>query len=126
MLTEEVTMNQLKFAMQALSLEPEEQFASFPEFVVVTDELLLEFDNWRNAATANYPSYFSEEQLKALNDIDTLLDKYEIDNPNMSIAEELKTSSFWKELRILAKAALVEFNWTSELPPDNWATYIKV
>ena len=57
MLTEEATINQLKFAIQALSLEAEGQLAAFPEFVMVTDELLLEFDNWKNAAVANYPNY---------------------------------------------------------------------
>ena len=122
MLTEEATINQLKFAIQALSLEAEGQLAAFPEFVMVTDELLLEFDNWKNAAVANYPNYFSHEQLKVLNDIDTFLDKYELDDPNMPIAEELKTSWFWKVLRIIAKEALEKFNWTSELPPDMLAS----
>lgn len=125
MLREQTTINQLKYAIQALSLEAEGQLASFPEYVVVTDELLLEFDHWKNAAVANYPNYFSQEQLKALNDIDLFLDKYEPDNLTMPIAEELKTSSFWKELRVLAKEALAKFNWTSELPPDNRVTYIK-
>lgn len=75
MLTEEATINQLKYAVQALSLEAEGQLMSFPEFVVVTDELMLEFDNWRNAAVANFPNYFSKEQLKILNDIGTFINK---------------------------------------------------
>ena len=125
MLTEQETINQLKYTIQALSLEPEGQLASFPEFVVVTDELLLEFDNWKNAAVVNYPNYFSHEQLKALNDIDTFLDEYELNDSTLPVAEELKTSSFWKELRLLAKEALAKFNWTSEPPPEDRATYIK-
>lgn len=125
MLTEQATINQLKFAIQALSLEAEGQISSFPEFVMVTDELLLEFDNWRNAAVAKYPNYFSAEQLRILNEIDTFIKKYELDNPNMPIAEELKTSSFWSKLRLLAKEALAKFDWMSETPPDNWVTYVK-
>ena len=125
MLTEQTTINQLKFAIQALSLEAEGQRASFPEFVAVTDELLLEFDHWRNVAVVNYPNYFSAEQLRILNEIDTFIDKYELDNPNMPIADELKKSLFWRDLRVLAKEALTKFGWKSELPPDNRVTYVK-
>lgn len=125
MLAKKETINQLKYAIQALSLEAEGQLASFPEYVVVTDELLLEFHNWRNTAITNYPEYFSPEQLGILNDIDVLTNRYELGNSNRSIAEELKIFSFWKELRALAKEALVKFNWISKIPPNDRATYIK-
>jgi hypothetical protein len=123
--TKETTIDQLKYAVQALSLDAEDQLASFPEFVLVTDELLLEFDNWKNVAVANYSSSFSQEQLEILNDIEALASNYDSHHSYLSIAEELKTSAFWKQLRVLAKDALARFSWSSEIPPDDRVTYVK-
>jgi len=123
--TKETTINQLKYAIQALSLDAEGQLASFPKFVAVTDELLLEFDNWRSVAVANYPNFFSQEQLQILNDMEAFASNYDSHHLDLSIEEELKTSIFWNQLRVLARDALARFNWISEIPPDHRITYIK-
>src|SRR5687767_12521474 len=109
-------INQLKFSIQALSLEADGQLACFPDFVVVTDELLLEFDNWYKTATGNYPDFFSDEQIKILKEISCFTENLPTEDTSATIEEELRSSSFWKELRILAKEALKKFNWTSEIP----------
>lgn len=125
MVTKESTINQLKYAIQALALEASDQLTLFPDFAVVTDELLMDFDNWKNAAIGNYPDYFSSEQLKILDDIDAFIAKFELEDPEMPVIDELKISSFWRELRVIARNALVQFNWPNELPPYNQETFVK-
>lgn len=121
----ESIINQLKWSIQTLALEADDQLASFPDFVVVTDELLLEYDNWYRAAIGNYPDFFSDEQLKILKEIDLFIDELPQEDLNVSIADELRTYPFWKELRILAREALLKFNWTSERPPSDRSTYVR-
>lgn len=117
-------INQLKWSLQALSLKAEEQLISFPDFVVVTDELLLEFDNWYKTAIRNYPDFFTDEKIRVLNEINLFTDNLPKENLEMTIEDELKSSPFWEELRILAKEALKKFNWTSEIPPNDRTTYV--
>ncbi|WP_341902875.1 hypothetical protein [Fluviicola taffensis] len=118
-------VDQLKWSIQTLSSEADDQLASFPDFVVVTDELLLEFDNWYRVAIGNYPDIFSDEQLKILKDIDLFIDNLPQEDLSISIADELKTHPFWKELRILAREALQKFGWDSDPPPHDRSTYVR-
>ncbi len=118
-------INQLKWSIQALSLEPDRQLASFPEFVVVTDELLLEYDNWYNVAIGNYPNFFSNDQLNILKKINSYIEELPQEDLNLSIADELRTYQFWNDLRVLASEALQKFGWTSEPPPYDRSTYIR-
>lgn len=118
-------INQLKWSLQSLSIEAECQLTSFPDFVVVTDELLLEFDTWYITAIGNYPDFFSDEQIKILKDIYLFMDNLPPQNMGTTIEEELKSLPFWKDLRILAKEALKKFDWTSETPPHDRTTYIR-
>src|SRR5687768_6004498 len=118
-------INQLKWSIQTLSLEADDQIASFPDFVVVTDELLLEFDNWYNLATRNYPDFFSDVQIKKLKEINSFIDELPQEDLNLSIADELKTYQFWKNLRMLARETLEKFGWTSETPPFDRSTYVQ-
>ena len=120
----QTVINQLKYAIQALSLEADDQLKSFPEFVVVTDELLLEYDNWYNVSTRNYPDCFSDDQIKVLKRISSFFEELPQEDFKLSIAEELETVQFWTDLRSLARDALQKFNWTSEIPPHNRSTYI--
>ncbi len=120
-----VIMNQLKYSIQVLSLEADDQIAYFPDFVVVTDELLLEFDNWRDIAITNFPEYFSKNQISILHKIDKFIDDIPAENQMITIEEELRKDDFWKELRILAKEALRIFGWKSEIPPNDTIIYIE-
>ena len=116
---------QFKWSLQALALEANDQLKSFPDFVVVTDELLLEFDNWYQVAIGNFPESFSDDQKTVLNQINLFIDKLPREDLTITIKEELETSKFWQELRILAREALLKFNWTSEIPPLERVIYIK-
>jgi hypothetical protein len=121
----ESIINQLKWSIQTLFLESDGQIASFPDFVVVTDELLLEYDNWSKVATGNYPDFFSDEQIKILKKIDSFIEELPPEELNLSIADELKIYPFWKDLRILAREALQKFNWSPETPPYHRSTYVQ-
>ncbi len=118
-------INQLKWSIQTLSLEADGQLASFPDFVVVTDELLLEYDNWYNVATKNYPDFFSDEQIMILKKINLFIEELPQEDLNLSVADELRTYQFWKDLRMLAREALQKFNWTSDTPPHDRSTYLR-
>lgn len=110
-------INQLKWSIQKLSLEADDQLASFPDFVIVTDELLLEYDDWYNVAIKNYPDFFSDEQINILKKINLFIEELPKEDLNLSVVDELRTYQFWKDLRMLAREALQKFNWTSETPP---------
>ena len=121
----EEVISQLKQATQALSLEADDQIASFPEFVVVTDELLLEFDHWFSTSKQYWNDYFTEDQANSLEELYNYLDELPEENISLSITEELKTSPFWHELRICAQKTLRILNWHLEKPLLNRITYIK-
>jgi hypothetical protein len=124
-MNKQAVMDQLKWSIQTLSSEADDQLASFPDFVVVTDELLLEFDNWYHVAIGNYPDIFSDEQLKIMKDIDLFMDNLPQEDLNVSVADELRTYQFWKELRILAREALQKFGWDSDPPPYDRSVYVR-
>ena len=116
-MNQESTITQLKWAIQALALEAHDQINIFPDGVVVTDELLLEFDTRYQASISNYPEYFSEDQRDALFQIHLFIDNIPPEETTIRSEEALVVSTYWKELRVLATIALIEFNWTLEIPP---------
>lgn len=99
-------MMQLKESLQALAVEAKEQLLLFPDFVVKTDELVLDFDDARLCAVGNYRHAMTAAQLKILADIDA-----HIASPNpsgdRSVWDEaaLESHPFWKKLRELAADA---------------------
>lgn len=124
MIKEEIIL-QLKQSIQALSLDADNQIASFPDFVVVTDELLLEFDHWYSTSKQYLKESFTQEQVNYLKELNKFLDELPDENMDLSIGEELETSPFWQEVRIRAKKTLSIFNWALEKPPLNRTTYIE-
>src|SRR5690606_21123265 len=120
-----MVINQLKWSVQALALEAKEQVSCFPSFVVVTDELLLEFDNWYNAALANFPDFFSQEQQVVLMKLNAHLDSHSIQDEFKSEIEELEQYTFWAVLRALAKDVLRIMDWEQGIPPRGRAAHIQ-
>ena len=56
----------LKHSVQALALPATAQLSLLPDFVVKSDELLLDFDHWQECAVTNYGSDLTGEQLDSL------------------------------------------------------------
>ncbi|MET0462876.1 MAG: hypothetical protein ABW007_06970 [Chitinophagaceae bacterium] len=75
----------------------------YEPFVVVTDELLLDFDNWYQVVLGNFPDPFSSDQWKQLSAINEWMDQIPPENSQQTIQEKLKESPFWEQLRTMAK-----------------------
>ncbi len=118
---QETVIKQLKWSIQVLALEANEQVSCFPEFVVVTDELLLDFDNWYEVALCNFQEFFNQDQQTALKELYLHLDSYTVQEQFTSNIEELKQSNFWIILRARSKSVLSIMGW-EEAKPGNGRT----
>lgn len=116
----------LKGSLQALALPAAAQLAYFPDFVVKTDELVLDFDHWRDCAVGNYHLDMTTAQLESLAAIDA-----HVAGPDAcgdrSVWDEsaLYSHPFWKGLRKLAIQSLKEFDWPPEEPPSYAHEYVR-
>jgi len=119
-------LNELKWSIQSLALDGRGQIDCFPEFVVVTDELLLEFENWYGAAVGNCSDHFNVEQRTALDQLYSKLDSYESTSEFPSDLEELEKYEFWTHIRAIAKEVLGAMNWEQGFPPkERGGSYIQ-
>ena len=113
----------LKHSVQALALPATAQLSLLPDFVVKTDELLLDFDHWRECAVTNYRADLTGAQLESL----AAMDAHTV-NPSddRSVWDEscVSTHPFWAELRTLAAVALNAFGWPQATPPSYAHEYV--
>jgi hypothetical protein len=109
---------QLKWALQALAIPAPDQRRLFPDFVVVADELALDFDHWQLVVLDNYDGELSTEQTSSLAEIDRTLGQMSGSGADELWTElALSSSQHWADLRRLAGAALKVFGWPVESPP---------
>src|SRR5688572_32607527 len=112
---------QLKWALQALAIPASDQMRLFPDFVVVADELALDFDQWQTVVLGNYDGELSTEQTSSLSEIDRTLDRMSRSGadftPELWTEVALSSNRHWADLRRLAGAALEAFGWPVESPP---------
>jgi len=112
-------LERLKHSLQALALPPRAQVAYLPDFVVKTDELVLDFDHWRDCAVGKYRVDMTPAQLDSLAAVEA-----HIAAPNSTgdrtVWDEgaLYSHPFWGELRNLAIQSLNEFGWPQEAQPS--------
>jgi hypothetical protein len=113
----------LKHSVQALALPATAQLSLLPDFVVKADELVLDFDHWRQCAVTNYRADLTSEQLELLAAMDA-----HIGNPSgdrtVWYESALPSHPFWKELRERAIQTLNAFAWPQETPPSYAAEYV--
>lgn len=118
----------LKHSLQALAIDAEEQVSLFPEFVVKTDELVLDFDNWRRTAVGNYGREMQDEQRQSLAALDEHIDAASPSrgtDRSMWNDDALSSHSFWVTARTLAARALETFGWPVEKPPSYAHEYVR-
>jgi hypothetical protein len=75
---EDLNLQRLKWAIQALASTAKEQVLLFPDFVCAGDELVLEFDEYFKMMRKT--NEFFEPALKALNSLDDFIEKHSGDN----------------------------------------------
>jgi len=112
-------LERLQHSLQALALPAPAQVAYLPDFVVKTDEIVLDFGHWRDCAVGNYHDGMTAAQLDSLAAVEA-----HIAVPNSigdrSVWDEsaLYSHPFWEELRNLAIQSLNAFGWPQERPPS--------
>ena len=118
------SLDQLKWAVQALALDAEQQVRLYPHFVCIGDELALDFDDGCRVACAQHA--FTAEQLAALAALDEWLATMTAENDATlwRTGEVLATHPHWQEARRRARAALRAFGWPLDVPPGDRATYV--
>ena len=96
----EVVLTRLKCSLQGLAADSFTQStAIFPSFVVIADELALDFDNWFGAVIHNPAFNLTELQRSALSAIDSKLDAMSsLKNPDLWTEEALaKDECAWPD-----------------------------
>lgn len=117
---------QFQWAVQALAQPADVQPSLFPSFVVVADELALEFDNWRQAFESNFRNSWSPEQREAVAALDQLLSEMSgPDKPELWLDEGCLNHPKWSEVRQLAGQVLTAYGWLPGLPPLGRAIYAR-
>ena len=114
-----------QWAVQALAQSANVQPTLFPSFVVVADELALDFDNWRQSFHANFGTSWSAEQRRAVEALDEHLSEMSGDKPELWDGKDCLQHAKWSEVRLLAKDVLAAFEWSSYVPPTNRSLYVQ-
>jgi len=91
----EAVFNQLKLSLQTMASYGEIQISLFPDFVVVSDEIVNDFDHWRLTVKSRYKSEFNSSQIESLKEIDIIIDKITKGQDEIWDNDSLKTHSLW-------------------------------
>ena len=117
---------QLQWAVQALAQPAEVQPTLFPSFVVVADELALEFDHWRDVADGEVGGSWSPVQRAAVMTLDQLLSEMSgTGKPELWVGAACLHHPQWSAVRHLASEVLSAFGWSPGRPPLGRAVYIR-
>ncbi len=120
----DVIKHQFQWAVQALAQPADVQLTLFPPFVVVADELALDFDNWWKTFESNFGDSCSRQQRQAVVALNQLLDEMSgPEKPELWLGPECLNQPKWTEVRQLAADVLSTFGWPLDAPPLGRALY---
>lgn len=110
-------LKQLRRSLQLLASPAQIQLSHFPaSWIVLTDEMALDFDHWTQCLSTYWEP--SKEQMAKLAALDEILSEMSNSSRHdLGTEEALSFDPMWKEVRHLAKAALVSFGWPVDVPP---------
>jgi hypothetical protein len=112
-------MRRLMQSVQALALPADVQLSLFPDLVRKADELALDFGFFWDCVKGNDVERLTAEQTRILDEINSQLDSMSgAQDAELWTDEALLENPLWGRTRVLAKAALVAFNWPREVPPN--------
>jgi hypothetical protein len=82
---------------------------------VLTDELVLDFDAWRERIASYW--HLSAEQIASLTELDEFFRKMS-ESPTSDFWSDgaLVSDPRWEQVRLLAQAALLACGWPNEIP----------
>lgn len=102
----------LMLGLKPLATSYEKQLKLYPDFVLLTDELALDFDDgYQLAPQLKEGGLISEKAFDLLSQIDRILEEMSDRlRGNVWNDEALKENPVWEECRILARKALTELN----------------
>ena len=105
---------QLTETLRALASEPSDQLALFPDFITRADDLVARFDDGVRAVHEDFETELSRSQAEVLERLRAQFatmsrDGAEFD-ADLWTAEAIRTSVHWREVRVLAAAALAAFD----------------
>ena len=113
----------LKHSIQLLACPPQVQLKMLPQ-VCKTDELVLDFDQWREIVLNTFRSELSSEQMSCMESIDHALSELTHMGPEHWTENAVRESEEWRRVRTLAVAALESFGWAREIPPRHSGEYV--
>src|SRR5262245_34979389 len=105
---------QFRWAVQALVQASDVQPTLFPPFVVVADELALDFDNYRRAYEDHFGEFWSSAERQAIEALDHQLNRMSGDKPHLWSDDGCLNHPQWAEVRRLAHQVLSEFGWLAD------------
>jgi hypothetical protein len=113
-----------EWAVRALAQDPATQIALFPAFVVVADELALDFEQ-HYLIVQDTLADLGEDVVARVADLDRALDG--MSGPahlDLWTDDALREAPEWEAIRELARQVLVSAAWSEGPPPTGRATYI--
>ncbi|MBK8901770.1 MAG: hypothetical protein IPM53_11340 [Anaerolineaceae bacterium] len=110
--------NQLQAVLQALALPVTGQLRLYPNDACKVNRLIQEFDQFETMFVAEVADCLTEGQKAALSSLrmDLMRVCHDADHACTDVA--LRRSDVWRRVRLLARSALVAFNWPLALPPQ--------
>lgn len=111
-------LQQLKYILQMLALPIIGQVRLIEDDGSRVEILAVTFNASHHAVRAEVDEALTLEQAKTLARLENRLDRL-CHEASLSLCSELamRKSSDWRQVRTMAREALVRFSWTLELPP---------
>lgn len=118
-------MTRLRYSLQALALPADAQLGLLPRYLGEVDDLILSFDHWFRAATAERVGALTPGQVAALTAIEQVLDQMSGQtNAHLWTRNAVREDARWTRLRDAARGALSVFGWEIEVPPISQYEFI--
>lgn len=114
---EHASMKRLEHAIQRLALSATEQAAQYPDPVMLTDELALDFENWRRVCESSryvHGGPLADHLQLLATHLEAMCGE---DHTDLWTIDALHGAPEWREIRRLALNALEAANWPLRTPP---------
>ncbi|MAT96347.1 MAG: hypothetical protein CL608_04320 [Anaerolineaceae bacterium] len=108
--------NQLRTVLQALALPVTGQLRLYPNEACKVSRLIQEFEQFKPVFVAEAADDLTEGQKAVLASLHHDLMRVCLDHTCTDVA--LRRSEVWRHVRLLARSALLAFNWPLALPPQ--------